>query len=133
MIKTELVALCQSKANEQRAREYCAHVRKLRKQKRIRKAVVGILATAFFVGAFGLVGKSDLETERVVLAKESKTETTLTRNGEIRFKDLIETEEGYLWKADADYPKETQVSVLFDTKGTESPLDDVILGVTERR
>ena len=59
MIKTELVALCQEKTNQQKAQEYSAYVQRKR---RVKKAVTGILVAAFFITGFGIVGKSDLET-----------------------------------------------------------------------
>lgn len=62
MIKTEFIALAQSKANQKRAEEYSAHVKKQRKIRRIRKAATGILVAAFFILGFAIVGKQDIET-----------------------------------------------------------------------
>ena len=59
MLKTELMALCQEKTNQQKAQEYSAYVQRKR---RLKKAVTGIIVAAFFIAAFGSTGKSDLET-----------------------------------------------------------------------
>lgn len=125
MLKEDLVLVAQQKAIE-----YSRDVRRQRKLNKVKKAVTGIVVAAFFVVGLGIVGKNDLESQGV-FAKESETET-YTSNGTIKFKDLIQTEEGYLWKADANYPKGTEVYVLFDNNGTEDPLDDVVLDVVRK-
>ena len=133
MVNTDLAALVQSKANERKAIEYSNKVRRQRKLRKAKKVVTGILVTAFFIAGIGAVGKNDLESEGIVLAKETESFQELTRNGKIRYKNLIETEEGYLWKADINFPEGTEVTVLFSDNGTTNPIDDIVLDVTERR
>lgn len=128
MLKEELVLVAQQKAIE-----YSRDVRRQRKLRKAKKVVTGILVTAFFIVGIGAVGKNDLESEGIVLAKETESFQELTRNGKIRYKNLIETEEGYLWKADINFPEGTEVTVLFSDNGTTNPIDDIVLDVTERR
>ena len=138
MIKTELVALCQQKENERKASEYVARNERKRKQAKRKKAVLGTFLTAFFIASCGIVGKNDLESEGIVVAKEIETESeteievTHTLNGKIMYKNLIETEEGYRWIYDTDLPEGTEVTVNFNDNGTINPIDDIVLEVTER-
>lgn len=139
MIKTDLAALVQSKANQRRAEEYSAHVKKQRKIRRIRKAVTGILVAAFFVGAFGLVGKSDLESEGVVLAKEVEAKENqqkyIIRYGIMEDSETIVTKDGNAWSLidGPEYENGTEVRVLFDSCETKDITDDIIIDITERR
>lgn len=136
MIKTELVALCQQKESERRAAEYVARNERKRKIEKRKKVVIGMLIAAFFIGSVGIVGKNDLESEGIVIAKEIESETkpevTHTLQGEIFYKNVIKTEEGYLWDYDTELPEGTKVTVFFNDNGTTSPLDDVVLDVIER-
>ena len=135
MIKTELVALCQQKANERKANEYMQKNNKRRKQVKMLKTVMYTVAIAFIIAGLGIVGSNDLESIGVN-AKESEIETVLevthTENGKIKYKDLIQTEEGYLWKYDTEFPEGTEVTVDFNDNGTTNPLDDVVLDVNKR-
>lgn len=127
-IKGDLALIAQ-----QNARQYRAKVARERKIKKCKKVALGILVAAFFITGMKIVGDNDLEAFEIVEAKESETEyTTLIRNGEILYKDLIETEEGYRWKVDTHFSEGTEVSVLFSDNGTTNPIDDVVLNVTER-
>lgn len=137
MIKTELVALCQQKEVERKAKEYVAKNERKRKQMKRKKAVVGTFLAAFFIASCGIVGKNDLESEGIVIAKEIETdeteiEVTHTLNGKVMYKNLIETEEGYRWVYDTYLPEGTEVTVLFNDNGTINPIDDIVLNVTER-
>ena len=138
MIKTEFVALCQQKEKERKASEYIAKNERKRKQMKRKKAVVGTFLAAFFIASCGIVGKNDLESEGIVVAKEIETESetqlevTHTLNGKIMYKNLIETEEGYRWIYDTDLPEGTEVTVNFNNNGTINPIDDIVLEVTER-
>lgn len=138
MIKTEFVALCQQKEKERKASEYIAKNERKRKQMKRKKAVLGTFLAAFFIASCGIVGKNDLESEGIVVAKEIETESetqlevTHTLNGKIMYKNLIETEEGYRWIYDTDLPEGTEVTVNFNNNGTINPIDDIVLEVTER-
>ena len=131
-MKLETVALAQSKANERRASEYIARNERNRQKEKCRKAVIGTFLAAFFIASCGIVGKNDLESEGIVIAKETETKVTHTINGRVLYKDLIETEEGNRWQVDTDYPEGTEVVVEFNDNGTINPIDDVVLNVTER-
>ena len=137
MIKTELVALCQQKEVERKAKEYVAKVERKRRIEKRKKAVVGTILATFFIASCGIVGKNDLESEGIVIAKEIETdeteiEVTHTLNGKIIYKNLIETEEGYRWVYDTYLPEGTKVAVKFNDNGTINPIDDIVLDVTER-
>ena len=138
-MRMDTVALAQCKANERKAAEYVAKIERKRKQMKRKKAVVGTFLAAFFIASCGIVGKNDLESEGIVLAKETETEiietelvTTHTLNGKILYKNLIETEEGYRWVYDTYLPEGTEVTVEFNDNGTINPIDDIVLNVTER-
>ena len=139
-MKMETVALAQSKANERKAAEYVAKNERKRKQMKRKKAVVGTFLAAFFIASCGIVGKNDLESEGIVLAKETETEiieteileTTHTLNGKIMYKNLIETEEGYRWIYDTYLPEGTEVTVDFNDNGTINPIDDIVVDVYRR-
>ena len=133
----DTVALAQCKANERKAAEYVAKVERKRKTEKRKKAVVGTFLAAFFIASCGIVGKNDLESEGIVIAKEIETdeteiEVTHTLNGKIMYKNLIETEEGYRWVYDTCLPEGTEVTVDFNDNGTINPIDDIVLNVTER-
>lgn len=137
MIKTELVALCQQKEVERKAKEYVAKVERKRRIEKRKKAVLGIVFAAFFIVSCGVVENDYLESKGVVLAKgnkiiETDLETTHTLNGKIIYKNLIETEEGYRWVYDTYLPEGTKVAVKFNDNGTINPIDDIVLDVTER-
>ena len=138
MIKTEFVALCQQKEKERKASEYVARNERKRKQAKRKKAVVGTFLAAFFIASCGIVGKNDLESEGIVVAKEMETksetqlEVTHTLNGKIMYKNLIETEEGYRWIYDTDLPEGTEVTVEFNDNGTINPIDDVVVDAYRR-
>ena len=131
MIKTELVALCQEKTNQQKAIEYSNAVQRKR---RVKKAVTGILVAAFFITGFGIVGKADLET---IQAKEMKTESEqkyIVRYGVMEDEETILTRDGNLWLlAGPEFETGTEVRVLFDSMETIDATDDVIIDITERR
>lgn len=136
MIKTELVALCQQKANERKANEY---VQKNNIKRKCKKAVYVIAAITFFITAFGKVGKDELESEGVVFAKEIETEHEqkyvvrygITKDGG----ETILTEDGNGWKLidPPEYEDGTEVRVLFDSKETMEVYDDEIIDITERQ
>ena len=136
-MKLETVVLAQNKANERKAAEYVAKVERKRKQMKRKKAVVGTILTAFFIASCGIVGKNDLESEGIVLAKETEIietdlETTHTLNGKIIYKNLIETEEGYRWVYDTYLPEGTEVTVEFNDNGTINPIDDIVTDAYRR-
>lgn len=136
-MKMDTVVLAQSKANERKAAEYVAKNAKKRRIEKRKKAVVGTILAAFFIASCGIVGKNDLESEGIVIAKEIETdeteiEVTHTLNGKILYKNLIETEEGYRWVYDTYLPEGTEVTVDFNDNGTINPIDDIVLDVTER-
>lgn len=129
MFNEEYVKMCQ-----ENARKYSRAVAKQRRREKCKKVAIGVILSAFFITAFAIVGENDLESEGIVLAKETETVISPTHNlkGEIVYKNLIETEEGYLWKYDTKFPEGTEVIVLFNDNGTINPLDDVVLDVTKR-
>lgn len=137
MIRTEMISLCQQKAQQQKAQEYVLHVQKQRKQKRIRKAVTGIIVAAFFITGIGLVGKQDLETiqAKEVKAMETSEQKYIVRYGIMEGKDLIVTQDGNLWELidGPEYENGTELRVLFDSMETTDATDDVIIDITERR
>ena len=139
MIKTEFIALAQSKANQRRAEEYSVQVQKLRKQKRIRKAVTGVLVAAFFVTSFAIVGKSDLETiqAKQVEAKENteSEQKYIIRYGIMEDSETIVTEDGNQWTLidGPEHANGTELRVLFDSNETVDVTDDIIIDITERR
>ena len=134
-MKLETVALAQSKANERKA---VAKNERKRKQMKRKKAVVGTFLAAFFIASCGIVGKNDLESEGIVVAKEIETEiereieVTHTLNGKIMYKNLIETEEGYRWVYDTYLPEGTEVTVEFNDNGTINPIDDIVVDAYRR-
>lgn len=136
-MKMDTVALAQSKANERKAAEYVAKNAKKRRIEKRKKAVVGTFLAAFFIASCGIVGKNDLESEGIVVAKEIETdeteiEVTHTLNGKILYKNLIETEEGYRWVYDTYLPEGTEVTVDFNDNGIINPIDDIVLDVYRR-
>ena len=136
MIKTEFIALVQSKANQQKAIKYSVSVQR---KCRTKKAVTGILVAAFFVVSFAIVGKADLETiqAKEVKAKEKTESETkyLVRYGFMESKDLIVTHDGNFWELidGPEYENGTEVRVLFDSCKTKDITDDIIIDITERR
>ena len=130
MIKEDLVLVAQ-----RNAKQYSRKVARERKVKKMRKAVLGTFLAAFFIASCGIVGKNDLESEGIVIAKETESEpltVTHTRNGNVFYKDTIETEEGYLWGYETEIPEGTEVTVLFNDNGTTNPLDDIVLDVIKK-
>lgn len=135
MIRTELIALVQSKAQESKANERLARIERKIK---IKNAVIGTILTAFFIAGLGIVGNNDFESE-IAMARETATEAetgvlpvTHTSAGEVFYKNIIETERGYLWDYETGLPEGTEVTVYFNDAGTETPLDDVVLEVLKR-
>ena len=129
MCREEFVKMCQ-----ENARQYSRAVAKQRRREKCRKAALGVILSAFFITAFAIVGNNDLESEGIVLAKESETiSATHTLQGKIIYRNLIETEEGYRWVYDTNYPEGTDVNVVFNNNGTvTNPIDDIVLEVTKR-
>ena len=63
-------------------------------------------------------------------SKEAKEQKYIVRYGEIISPTEIITEDGNEWEG-TDFPQEKYVRVLFDSNGTETPTDDVIIDITE--
>ena len=127
----ETVALCQQKARERKTNE---DIQENRRKENCKKAVSGIVATAFFITALGIVGKNDLESEGVVLAKEIETSyETETIDGVVFYKDVILCEDNYRRRyEEKQYAEGTEVVVEYYGNGTEDPSDDIVSDVRER-
>ena len=131
MVETDLIA-----AYQQKAKEYS---KKVARKRRIKKAILGTLATALLIVGYVVARKNDLKSE-VVLAIET-TETTetveatehLIIDGYVMYKNWIYTyEDGYRRPYVTDLPEGTEVVVDYDDMGTEHPKDDYIYNVTKR-
>ena len=57
---------------QQNAMQYRREVAKKKRNVKCKKVALGILVAAFFITALAIVGKNDLESEGIVLAKESE-------------------------------------------------------------
>ena len=137
MFKEELVAVCQQKAQERKANEYIAENKRKRKQMKCKKAVYGIVVAAFFIAALAIVGKNDLESEGIVLAKESEISCENSEHsiidGVVFYKDVIICDDNYRRRyKEKQYEEGTEITVEYDDNGTENPNDDIVFDVYKR-
>ena len=128
MIETDLIELCQQKAKE--------YSKKVARKRRIKKAILGTLATALLIACYVVVKNNDLESE-VVLAMETTETVEATEHyiidGYVMYENWIYTyEDGYRRPYVTDIPEGTEVIVEYDDMGTEHPKDDYIYNVTKR-
>ena len=136
----ETVALCHQQMQERKATEYVAKNEKKRKQAKHKKVVIGVLMAAFFIAALKIVGDNDLESEGIVLAKETETIQAEVQKYIVKYGtsenngNKMVTEDGHEWNLiDApEIPTGTEVRILFESNGTLDPDDDVIIDITER-
>lgn len=130
MIETEFIALCQQKAQE--------YSRKVKRKRRIKKAILGAVITACLVSGYVLVKNNYLKSEVVLAIETEETIETAEAtehyiiDGVMLYKNLILTEDGYRRKFVTDIPEGTEVIVDYDDMGTEHPKDDYIHNVTKR-
>lgn len=128
MYREECVKMCQEKA-----KVYSKAVAKKRRIEKCKRVAVGISLSAFFIAAFGKVGKDELESKGVVLAKE-KTITCDSEliTGTIFQENLIRTDNGLLYPYVIDLPVGTEIIMEYYSNGTAHPSNDDIVKVVER-
>lgn len=129
MIRTELVAIAAENANRARRQEnakiYSREVRKARRRKSVREAVLSVLvlSSIIFLGGFAGYITNDAGVEQKYIV----------RYGTIKEEKII-TEDGHIWEIEdaPEFCKDTEVRVVFDSNCTESAEDDEIIDITER-
>ena len=126
-VKEDLAVLAQ-----RNAKRYSEKVSKRRRQNKIKKVALGILVAAFFITGFKIVGDNDLESEGIVIAKESETDITITEEATVWYGKFVQTSDGLLRKADTDLPYGTKVIIQYIDDGTAHPGDDVVFNVIKK-
>lgn len=103
MLKEDMAAWCVQSTQKRNGSKSNARKRKQMKRK---KAIIGTLMVAFFIGSCGIVGKNDLESEGIVLAKETETVCEATEpeyraiGGRYYLNGTVITSDGHEWRYD---------------------------------
>ena len=133
----------ESEIRREKAQAKAKRIRRKRAMACVKASVVGVMSLAV-VGTGILCGWKLGERNDAMEVKAMETEVT-TETTEIQeyiasygithcYGAVIETEDGHIWTlTDApEFEEGTEVRVLFNSCGTESVEDDIIIDVTER-
>lgn len=133
-IKTEFIKLCNQNHEklvaQRRAAEYLAHNKEKRRQKTI-NVLLAVFTVFICTLAFCIIHTDKANAN---VAEETKQKYIVRYGTTFDYGSTIITHDGNIWTLiDApEYTDGTEVRVLFDSMETPSPLDDIIIDITER-